>query len=301
LAETDDPFAVNRLAPEDFRGQPQLIAETASQPSLLGGTRLVRLSDITDQHVGAIKTAVEDSARIAHLVVEAGNLTPRSKLRSLFESGQDRAACGCYPLSGRDLTDHVREKLDRHNVSVDTEALGLIAQRLSDNLGQVDQEIEKLALLAGDGGRLDTDLVILGLGDSAETSLDGLLSAIYRGDVAGCERALVKLAESGQTAVGLLRMALRQAARLHQARCQLDAGLPADRALNGLIPPVMPRQKSEFISQINRLNRPALETIMGLLTQAERACKTGRSPDMAVAGQALMAGSRVAAGRTRAR
>lgn len=301
LAGTDDPFALNRLSADDLRGQPQLVAETASQPSLLGGTRLVRLSEITDQHARAITAAVEDPARVAMLVIEAGNLTPRSKLRKLFEAGQDRAACGCYPLEGRDLQDHIRNRLTGQNVSVDAEALDLITLRLSNNLGQVDQELEKLALLAGEGGRLDGDLVALGLGDSADTSLDTMLTCLYRGDIPGCERAVEKLMEAGQSAVGVLRVALRQAARLHQARCQLEAGQPADRALNGLIPPVMPRQKSDFINHINRLDRSALESIIEILTQAERACKTGRSPDMAVAGQALLAGSRVAASGSRAR
>ncbi len=301
LAGNDDPFAVTRFSADDLRGQPHLIAETASQPSLLGGNRLVRLGDITDQHAGAIRTAVEDPARIAHLVVEAGNLTPRSKLRSLFESGTSTAACGCYPLEGRALADHVQSKLSGHNVTIDAEALALTAQRLSDNLGQVDQELDKLALLAGDGGRLDLELVSLGLGDSGETTLDVLLGAMCRGDVSGCERALARLGDAGQTAVGLLRTALRQAARLHQARCQLDAGAPPDMAIRGLVPPVMPRQKPEFLSNINRLDRSSLETMMNLLTQAERACKTGRSPDLAVAGQAFLASSRVAASRTKAR
>ncbi|MEM8914587.1 MAG: DNA polymerase III subunit delta, partial [Pseudomonadota bacterium] len=252
LDGTDDPFALTRLSAEDLSGQTERITEAACQSSLLSGPRVLRLTGMTDSHTTAIIAALDDPARVARLVVEAGNLTPRSKLRAAFEKAPERVAVGCYPLEGRALGDYIGRRLADQGVRADPDALAMITDRLSDNLGQIDQEIDKLVLLAGEERQLDRDLVELALGNTAETTIDSLIQAVGGGDLAGCDQALTKLAAAGESAIGMLRALLRHLGRLHQARCQMDQGLPPDRAISGLAPPVFPRQKAGFINQVNR-------------------------------------------------
>lgn len=295
LEGNDDPFALTHLASEDLSGQPERLFEAACQPSLLGGNRVVRLSGMADAQSKIILSVLGDPSLCARIVIEAGNLTPRSKLRQAFESGTTLAAAGCYPLEGRALRDHIAGRLSGLAVSFEQEAIDFIAERLTDNLGQIDQELDKLALLAGEGGRLDRALVALGLGDAAESTMDVLTLAIGTGDLTGCEQALGRLFAANQSSVGLLRVVLRHIARLHQARCKMETGEPAEKAAASLSPPVMPRQRAEFSRQINLLDRSALEMMMDIVTRAERACKSSGIPDTAVAGQSLMAASLVAA------
>ena len=295
LAGNDDPMALDRFAADELSGKGGRLIEAACQPTLLGGDRVVRVTGAADGLAGPIGEALDSPSRIARLVIEAGNLPPRSKLRQAFEKRDDCAAVGCYPLNERELRSHIAARLQEREVRAEPDAVEAIAQRLSDNLGQIDQELDKLALLAGSGELLTAELVALGLGDAAEATVDALTQAVASGDLAGCERALTKLFDASQSPVGLLRVMLRHLTRLHQARCALDRGEPADKAVAGLAPPVFPRQKPDFVRQINRLERSDLETMMGLMLEAERACKTSGMPDMAVAGQSFLAAARLSA------
>ena len=54
--------------------------EDCAQPSFFGDTKIVYVGPVTDRHAATLAAAVE-SPRSAYLLVEAGALGPRIKLR----------------------------------------------------------------------------------------------------------------------------------------------------------------------------------------------------------------------------
>ncbi len=108
------------------------------------------------------------------------------------------------------------------------------------------QELEKLALYVGPGGRVDLDAAMACVGDLAGLSLDDALFAATEGDVALADRALELAMAEGAAPVGVLRAGLMHLQRLHRARLAMDDGLSAADAAKAARPPVFFRRVGGF-------------------------------------------------------
>ena len=291
----DDPFRVAELGREEV-GQ---LANEAASLSLTGGRRVVRVRDATDAATEAVSTMLKGPAP-ALVVLEAPGLATRSRLRTLLDAAPDGVAIGCYPEEGRALNDTIRAVLTEAGVGVDSDALAWLTAQLGADRASTRQEVAKLALYAGPGGRVDLDAAMACVGDLAGLSLDDALFAATEGDVALADRALELAIAEGATAVGLLRAGLMHLQRLHRVRLATDAGQSAADAVKSARPPVFFRRVGSFTRALGHWSSGALMAAMARLAEAERACKRTGAPDLLLARNAVLAlARRAAAGRAR--
>ncbi|HUB12113.1 MAG TPA: DNA polymerase III subunit delta [Acetobacteraceae bacterium] len=279
----DDPFLVAEL-PRDGIGQ--MAAEAASVP-LTGGRRVVRLREAGDAALGQVQ-AVLAGRSDALVVMEGAGLPARSKLRTLLDTAPDGVAIGCYPEEGRALEDTIRQALRAANVSVDADALSWLVGQLGADQVATRAELEKLALFAGPGGRVDLDTAMQCVGDAAGLSLDDALFAATIGDLATTDRALELAMAEGAAPVGVLRAGLMHLQRLYRARLLMDTGMTAGDAAKAARPPVFFRRLGAFTRALNLWSSASLEAAMAGLSQAERNCKRTGAPDHSLSRHALL-------------
>jgi DNA polymerase III subunit delta len=293
----DDPFLVAELTREEVGH----LADEAASLSLTGGRRVVRLRDATDAATDAL-TAILKSSAPALVVLEASVLPPRSRLRALVEAAPDAAAIACYPEQGRALEETIRSVLTEAGAAVDRDALAWLSAQLGADRASTRQELEKLALYVGPGGRVDLDAAQACVGDLAGLSLDDAVFAATEGDVATTDRAMELAIAEGATPVGVLRAALMHLHRLHRVRLSVDAGLSATDATKSARPPVFFRRTGAFAQALGLWSSSALMAAMAALAEAERSCKRTGAPDAALSRNAiLVVARRAAAGKTRRR
>jgi DNA polymerase-3 subunit delta len=180
-------------------------------------------------------------------------------------------------------------------VAVDREALGWLADQLGADRASTRQELEKLALYVGPGGRVDLDAAQACVGDLAGLSLDDALFAATEGDVATTDRALELAIAEGASPVGVLRGALTHLQRLHRVRLTVDAGAPAGEAAKAARPPVFFRRVGAFTAALGLWSSGALVAAMVALAEAERSCKRTGAPDVVLSRNAILALARRAA------
>ena len=82
-----DPFRVAELTPAQLKEDPVRLADEAAALSLSGGRRVLRLREAGDGLTQALAELLAETVPAAFLVLEAGELGPRSSLRGLFERG----------------------------------------------------------------------------------------------------------------------------------------------------------------------------------------------------------------------
>ncbi|MBW8270960.1 DNA polymerase III subunit delta [Caldovatus aquaticus] len=293
----DDPFGLVEVPRDAAAKDPGLLAAEAATPSLGGGRRAVRVRDVTDGLAAAAKEAL--AGRGPGLVVlEAGELPARSRLRALLEPAEAAAVIACYRERGADLAASIGRLLRELGAgAVEPAALEWLAGRLGEDRLLMRRELEKLALYAGAGGTVTEEMALacLAEGGAGALDLDEALMAAMTGDLATADRALDAAFAEGATGVGVVRAALRQVQRLHLAALQVAAGMAPAAAAAGLRPPVFFRHRPAFERAL-RLWRPEQLAAAGAaLLEAERRTKTTGMPDAAIARGAVLALARQAA------
>jgi DNA polymerase III subunit delta len=280
----DDPFLVAELAHNEMS---RLAGETASLP-LTGRRCVVRVREASDRFHDVVKRDVVDSSAPALVVLEAPGLETRSHLRRLLDNRPDAATIGCYPEEGRAREETIRRVLGAATVGTDQDALTWLTGQLGADQASTRAELEKLALYAGPGGRVDLDMAMHCVGDAAGLSLDDALFAATAGDLPTADRALELAVAEGAAPVGVLRAGLMHLQRLYRARLLMETGISAGDAAKAARPPVFFRRVGAFTRALNLWSSSSLAGAMAGLSQAERNCKRTGAPDHTLSRHAVL-------------
>ena len=295
-----DPFRVADLTGAALATDPARLADEAAQISLMGGKRLVRVREASDTHGALFARFLAGSPGDALIVVEAGDLPARGTLRRAFDDAPTAVAIGCYPDTARDLALVISESLSAHKIVASRDATEFLVAHLGGDRLLTRSELEKLALYAGDGGRIELDDARLSVADSAAISLDDAVLAAAEGDAAALDRALARVFQEGESAVAVVRATLRHLQRLHALAARIAAGEPADSALRAARPPIFFKQQDSFKRQLRRWSESRLRHQLGALADAEARIKTTGMPAETICRAALFDLARSAADSARA-
>ncbi len=288
----DDPFRVAWLSREDHAR----LAEEASAIAMLGGRRVVRVRDAGEALLPAV-TAVLKAPGDSLVVLEAGALPGKSKLRALLEGAANGAALACYPEDGKALQDAVEGGLQAAGLRLDRDALEWLLARIGGDRGATRGEVEKLILYAGTERSLTLDDVRACVGDQAAVSFDDALYAATLGDPAGADLAMERTLAEGMAPVAVVRGVLSHLGRLHLARGHMGAGLSAGDAARSLRPPVFFKRAEDFARSLALWDAGRLVQAMDEARRVELACKQTGAPDALLVRRLVLALARSAAAR----
>jgi DNA polymerase-3 subunit delta len=259
-----DPFAVVNTDSDKLRRDPASLIDSAMAFSMTGGRRLVRVRNATDALTLLIDELIKLPAIEAKIILEAGHLDSRSKLKLLFERNEKLGALACYGD---------QDYLFAH---------------LGNDRQHTKNELEKIILMVGGGGKLNLEDAASSVGDAGAMVLENIAFSAGSGDLKALTISLQRAGEDGQNPVAILRTTINHFQRLYNTVGLMDDGVIIAAALKTLRPPVFWNRQKEFEQQTKSWRLKKLETALRRLHQSELECKTTGMPQMAVCAQAIL-------------
>jgi len=290
----DDPFRTREISATELRDDPALLSDEANAMSLMGGRRAIRLRNAVDSHAKLFEELLDDEVKADSLVVvEAGLLSPSSKLRSLFEDHPKAAAIACYLDDESTLAEVIRDSLRQAKLEVASDALEFLVGRLGGDRMLTRRELEKLAIycapLNGEGsGKVTLADAEACVGDSSEQGVDDIAMAVARGDIAELDRTYERVTREGTHAIAILRAVSRHFERLHFVAGKMAEGANADGAIKALRPPLFFKAVTPFKMALRQWPAANIGRALELLLKAEMDCKTTGMPSEAITARVLM-------------
>jgi DNA polymerase-3 subunit delta len=293
-----DPFRVVDISGDALKADPARLADEFGAMSLMGGRRVIRVRPAGEESATALENLAGAVAGDALIILEGGNLTPRSGLRALAETEPNLAALPCYADTEEDLERLVEGATRAEGFAVEEDALAWIVERLGGDRGQSRSEIDKLLLYkADDAGKTITlaDAAAV-MGDTSAMDIDDVVGATFDGDLVKLDRALDRVFAEGGNAVQLVRALQRHADQLHLVSGHakggnLEAAMFKARGLARGGP-----MRRRFEGHLRRWPLPRLGHALIRILDAELECKTTGLPDQAIARRLCLSLAR-AAGR----
>jgi len=300
----DDPFRISEFANDQLRDDPARLGDEAAALSLTGGRRVVRIRDATDTTTKVFSTFLDDPIGDALILVEGGDLGPRSKLRAAFEKAEEAAALPCYSDESRSLENVISSSLKAEGLRITSDALGWLTDHLGGDRAQTRGEIEKLIVYAGGANAgsektITEDDVLACIGDNAALGLDDLIYAVGDGDQITVQRIYGRLLAEAVSPISTLTSISRHFMRLHETRGRLADGKSVDQAAASLRPPVFFKHKRRFQTQVNKWSEALIARSLQILMEAELSAKSTDLPTAAIVERALIQIAQV--GRSAAR
>lgn len=297
VKDTSDPFRVTELTPAALKETPSRLADEAATLAFGGGRRVVVLRDAGDGQSSVLSSFLANPMGDALVVVEGGELGPRSSLRKLFEGADNAAALACYGDEGGSLAGIIQEELKSAGLMAEPDAMAYLIEHLGGDRRLTRAEMMKLAIYMGGPGRVSLADATACIGDTAALGLDDLALATADGDHGGAQRVLDRLLREGSSPIQMLRSVARHFIRLHLAAGIMAQGKSVEQAMTALKPPVIFKAADRFRRQLSRWPTDRLGKALDVLTEAELDCKTTGMPAAEITSRALMMIARAAARR----
>lgn len=282
IEDPEDPFILARLDGDTLADEPNRLVEEAHTVSLFGGCRAVWVK-AGSRNLGAAVEALiaAPPAADCRVVIEAGDLKRSAPLRIMCERTAVAAALPCYADAERDLARLVDEEMRTAGLSIAADARALLISLIGGDRRASRNEIRKLALYGHGTGRIEIDDVIAVVADASALALDGIVDAAFAGRPQDVEVQFSKAQAAGTHPNAVIGAALRHVLQLHKARLSVDDGVPTERSVGAIVPPVHFRRKALVERALATWTAARLEKIMAQL--ADAALETRRRPVLAAA------------------
>jgi DNA polymerase III subunit delta len=183
------------------------VHEVLSTVAMFGGGKRLAVVEDADDFVTRYRAELEDyvarPSRSGVLALELDSLPSNTRLYKAIAAEGLLIDCGA-PAAAR-LTKWLGDwGKQRHGVQISSAAADMLVEMIGPELGLLDQELAKLALLAGDDKKITPELVGRSVGGwRAKTTWD-MLDAALDGKVSEAMLQLDRLLASGEQPVGLL-------------------------------------------------------------------------------------------------
>ncbi len=289
VPDLNDPFNVTVLSGDILSEDPARLSDEAKSMSLMGGARLIRIEGASDKHTTLLKEYLAGPSSENLVIVEAGELTPRSTLRVLFEKSDNAAAVPCYVDDERGVANLIRSTLSENSYTIQSDAAAWFAQNIAGDRGRVRGEIDKLMLYMGAQSKnITLDDVRAACGEAGDQSIDDLLYAIGSGKTEAALRAYNKLIEEGVAIVTILRSLQGHFRRLHYTKSLMRDGLDMDEAMKKLQPAVFFKYADSFKGQLRKWSEAKLLAFLQRLSQVEAQTKQTGTPVETLGSQVIL-------------
>ncbi|HEY2894138.1 MAG TPA: DNA polymerase III subunit delta [Pirellulales bacterium] len=284
LSGADADFSISTFnGPEsDMRDVTDALATRA----LFGGGRHLVLIDEADEFVSNNRPALEHyvghQRSSALLVLDVKTWPSTTRLyKALAENGL-QIECK-FPSPARLLKWLFARARESYGVEIEPVAAELLVERTETELGLIDQELAKLAAMAGQGGRITRELVNEAVGGWRVQTAWEMLDAALAGQPRQALVQLDRLLLAGEVPIALLAQIAASLRRFAAAARVVDQAERSRRPINlrraleeaGVKPFVL----SKAEQQLRHLGRARAEQLYRWLLEADLALKgTSSSP-----------------------
>lgn len=286
--EGEEEMRLARIPAADLRKDPALLSDAIKAQGFFPGPRAAFVEDAGDGLADTIAAALSDwKDGDAQVIVTAGQLAAKSRLRKLFEEHPNAYATGIYddPPSREEIEAALSAAGLRNIPSDAMGALTALSRQIDP--GDFRQTLEKIALYKlGDDTPLTPDEIALSAPASIEAGIDDVLNIAAEGKPQEIGPVLRRLEAQGVGAVALCIGATRHFRTLHTVAS--DPGGPGS-GIGKLRPPVFGPRRDRIQRQASHWGMYKLERALGLLLDTDLTLRSAANvPDMAVMERTLL-------------
>jgi DNA polymerase-3 subunit delta len=173
----------------------------------------------------------------------------------------------------RDLPRRLVAEAAELGFRLDPAAARILVARMGSNPLRISQELNRLALWAGEGGEVSASDLEAMVSDTSEAAVWSLSDALLEGDA---ERALEigeRLLAQGESVTGLTYAVASRLRKAHAALVQLEAGRPAKQVESEL--GMHPYAAKQLVSRLRGTSLEAIQEATTALADLEVWCRGG--------------------------
>ncbi len=265
---------------ENEAATPEAVANALNALTFALGRRFIIVDGTerwTDKQLDPLVTALQNippDTTVAFFAREDGRTKAPKRLHDAVEkAGGDISAE--ESVKPWELPKWVIARARELGLQVEPDTARALIAQVGDRQQRLLRELEKLALYAGRGARVDAAMLDELAAPSAEHRAWSLADAILGGDPATATRLFLTLRSQGERVSGLLYWMSQRVRTAHEVAVALESGTPTAQIKRGLRMPS--RAADRLIADAGRAGSESLQRMIEQLAELELASRGGGS------------------------
>ena len=267
---------------------PEIIKTELKSISLLDNKKVIKVHDADDKIFPVIEDNILINNEECLLILISENLTPKSKLRSFFESHKNAVIIPCYSDDSKNILNLIDSLFNKENIKIDIDAKKLLSSYLGIDRLVTKGEIEKAILYTGTKKHLSIEDVSAFLSDQASINIDELYDLILLGNIKKGYKILLKLQNEGVQPIQIFRSFTRQLQNLYFMKERYIEKMNVNEVVESFKPPIYFKRKENIKRHTKEWSIKMINQALILIENAEINCKKLKSNPNDIAKQTIL-------------
>ena len=252
-----------------IKDQTESFYENLLSGSLFESTKIILINRASDKIYNIVLDLIERNMTSAKIIINAGVLETRSKLRSLFEKNKDLICIPTYPDNNDTLARLAANIFRKENITISQQNINLIVEKCNGDRKNLKIEIEKIKIFGKDKKRISTEeiLKLINLSENYE------LSELIDNSLAKNKNKIINILNennyNAEDCIIILRTFLSKAKRIHKLAIELEKNHDINKTINSAKPPIFWKDKEIVKVQLKKWKSKKIKVLINKINDIE--------------------------------
>ena len=252
-----------------IKDQTESFYENLLSDSLFENTKIILINRASDKIYDIVLDLIERNITSAKIIINAGVLETRSKLRSLFEKNKDLICIPTYPDNNDTLARLAANIFRKENITISQQNINLIVEKCNGDRKNLKTEIEKIKIFGKDKKRVSTGeiLKLINLSENYE------LSELVNNSLAKNKNKIISILNennyNAEDCIIILRTFLSKAKRIHKLAIELEKNHDINKTINSAKPPIFWKDKEIVKLQLKKWKSQKIKLLINKINDVE--------------------------------
>ena len=243
--------------------------ENVLSDSLFERNKIILINRASDKIFEIIQDLIERNIKNIKIIINAGVLETRSKLRSLFEKNKNLVCIPTYPDNNNTLRELASDFFRKENIPISHQNINLIVNKCNEDRHNLKNEIEKIKNFTKNKKKISTEeiLKLINLTENFE------FSQLIDNSLAKNKNKIINILNDNnygaEDCIIILRTFLSKAKKILKLSIKLEQNHDINKTINEAKPPIFWKDKEIVKVQLQKWKPQRIEKLISKINDIE--------------------------------
>ena len=237
--------------------------------SLFESNKIFIINRASEKIFDTIQDLIDRNINNIRIIINAGILETRSKLRSLFEKNKDLVCVPTYPDNNNTLTKLTAFFFKKENIAISQQNINMIVDKCNGDRNNLNNELDKIKNYTLSKKKISAQEIFRLINLSENHELSELIDSCLAKNKSKTINILNENNYNAEDSIVILRTFLSKAKRILKLAIQLNQNKDINKTINSAKPPIFWKEKEILRVQLEKWKPNKIEDLIKDLNDIE--------------------------------
>ena len=237
--------------------------------SLFESNKIFIINRASEKIFDTIQDLINRNINNIRIIINAGILETRSKLRSLFEKNKDLVCVPTYPDNNNTLTKLTAFFFKKENIAISQQNINMIVDKCNGDRNNLNNELNKIKNYTLSKKKISAQEIFRLINLSENHELSELIDSCLAKNKSKTINILNENNYNAEDSIVILRTFLSKAKRILKLAIQLNQNKDINKTINSAKPPIFWKEKEILRVQLEKWKPNKIEDLIKDLNDIE--------------------------------